>query len=208
MAYTPINWQTGDTITAEKMNKMDNGWSVDSSQLFSETVTTAGSGVYRATLSYVATAEPPQTLIINFDGTDYTCQNQGGYMYGSTTEDFSDGIPFAIAFGESATTLYTETAGTHTISAGAVSVETSNNFSVAVNNCVDSSMIPLLCVDGVTTYDEAQTASNNGRLLYFKLYDDTFIIVGMSQHEDLSFVPTSSAFTASFGSGFFSIAYN
>ena len=42
MSYTPINWQTGDIITAEKMNKMDNGWSVESSsqQLFSETVTT------------------------------------------------------------------------------------------------------------------------------------------------------------------------
>lgn len=208
MSYTPIGWQTGDTITAEKMNKMDNGWSVSSTQLFSEGVTTTGSGVYRATLAYVATAEPPQTLIINFDGTDYTCQNQGDYMYGSTAEDFSDGIPFAIAFGEGATTLYTETAGTHTISAGAVSVETSNDFSVAVNNCVDSSMIPLLCVDGVTTYDEAQTASNNGRMLYFKLYDDTFIIVGLSQYEDLSFIPTSSAFTASFGGGTFSIAYN
>lgn len=28
MSYTPINWQTGDTITAEKLNKMDNGWLV------------------------------------------------------------------------------------------------------------------------------------------------------------------------------------
>ena len=208
MSYTPINWQTGQTITAEKLNRCDNGWSIDSTQLFSETVTTTGSGMYRATLSYVATAEPPQTLTIQFDGTDYTCQNQGNYMYGSTAEDFSDGIPFAIIFEENATTLYTETAGTHTISAGTVSVEISNDFSVAVNSCVDSSMIPLLCVDGVTTYDEAQTASDNGRLLYFKLYGDTFIIVGMSEYEDLSFIPTSSAFTASFYGGTFSIAYN
>lgn len=25
MAYTPTNWQTGDVITAEKLNKMENG---------------------------------------------------------------------------------------------------------------------------------------------------------------------------------------
>ena len=25
MAYTPTNWQTGDTITAEKLNKLENG---------------------------------------------------------------------------------------------------------------------------------------------------------------------------------------
>lgn len=25
MAYTPTNWQTGDTITAEKLNKMEQG---------------------------------------------------------------------------------------------------------------------------------------------------------------------------------------
>ena len=25
MAYTPTNWQTGDTITAEKLNKMESG---------------------------------------------------------------------------------------------------------------------------------------------------------------------------------------
>lgn len=25
MSYTPTNWQTGDTITAEKLNKLENG---------------------------------------------------------------------------------------------------------------------------------------------------------------------------------------
>lgn len=25
MSYTPTNWQTGDTVTAEKLNKMENG---------------------------------------------------------------------------------------------------------------------------------------------------------------------------------------
>ena len=28
MSYTPINWQTGEIITADKLNKMDNGWRV------------------------------------------------------------------------------------------------------------------------------------------------------------------------------------
>jgi hypothetical protein len=25
MSYTPTTWQTGDTITAEKLNKLENG---------------------------------------------------------------------------------------------------------------------------------------------------------------------------------------
>ena len=85
MAYTPINWQTGDTITAEKMNKMDNGWGVQNTQLFSESVTTSvyeGMSFATGTFSYSALISD-ESVVVTFNGTDYTVARGGedGYYY-------------------------------------------------------------------------------------------------------------------------------
>ena len=100
MAYTPINWQTGDTITAEKMNKMDNGWSMEETQLFSESVTTvAEEWGNDATFSYDQFINS-DVITVTFNGTDYECNRLdfGDYIgYGGMTEtdpDFSQ-YPFA-----------------------------------------------------------------------------------------------------------------
>ena len=77
MAYTPINWQTGDTITAAKLNRCDNGWGYESTEILSETVTTADtySGGYGVgELAYSQFINSP-TIVVTFDGTDYTCPN-------------------------------------------------------------------------------------------------------------------------------------
>lgn len=296
MAYTPINWQTGDTITAEKMNKMDNGWSVTTStqtlfddsvttvssgnvnqmdlgmsanppaslivtfngteytcpaidktaqygsffyggfsdngpdftefpfalnvgsivwrlytetagtytlkleadvetvetsdgfnkargwgnqptELFNETVTTTeDNGYYVGMLTYIFTEDPPETLVINFDGTEYTCQIQNGSGYGSAEEDYSDGIPFYLRCGTSETTLYTETAGSHTISASASEIVVTDDFSAAVNRSVGSSTdLPSFLIvndfnDGVTnkTWAEINEVVKNGGICIFE----------------------------------------
>lgn len=147
MAYTPINWQNGDTITAEKMNKMDNGWSVESafSQFFSETVTTAEmQGLYAATLAY-ATQITADTLTVIVNGTEYTCSkfrdedNFGPCNYyggfGSNGPDFTT-YPFFIRTGDDGTNMFVTTAeGTYTVVAGAVSetIEVSDNFAEVVS---------------------------------------------------------------------------
>ena len=205
MAYTPINWQTGDTITAEKMNKMDNGWGASSTQLFSETVTTADiGGYYGAVISYVATAQPPTTLVINYDGTEYICEDQGNSAYGASSPSFSD-YPFMLQFTASNTQLITSTAGSHTISVGSYSMEVSDNFNTAVNSCVNS---PMLCVSGTTTFAEMSEASSLGRLMYFKPYGnegtETFIIAAFT-NIDATFIPTNSQITASFNNGIFTV---
>lgn len=41
MTYTPINWQTGDTITAEKLNEMDNDTTTIPMECISGTTTFA-----------------------------------------------------------------------------------------------------------------------------------------------------------------------
>ena len=140
MAYTPINWQTGDTITAEKMNKMDNGWGVQSSQLFSETVTTTIDSEYPedpawGDLSYSQFIDA-DTLVVTFNGDEYVCSKMdagGSNAYGglgADGPDFSD-IPFAILSGPRSNSIATENGGTYTISASAEAVETSTAFGKA-----------------------------------------------------------------------------
>lgn len=164
MTYTPINWQNGDTITAEKLNKMDNGWSVENTQLFSETVT-AAAGEYGnyGTLAYAAQMNAP-SVIVTFDGTDYTCNavELGGVTYyggiGRSGPDFSE-YPFAI---ESAVStggpngVYTQTAGQHTIAVVVSTVQTSDGFAAAV--AVASSPELFVVTENTTTWQEVHDA--------------------------------------------------
>lgn len=85
MAYTPINWQTGDTITAEKMNKMDNGWSVTTERttLFDSSVEFVASDI-----SVNADTELPvlisgDQIFVTYDGTSYECSFVNG-RYGDS----------------------------------------------------------------------------------------------------------------------------
>ena len=182
MAYTPINWQTGDTITAEKLNKMDNGWSVETTELFSETVTTAdGEGQ----LSYVFQTEPPSKAMITFDGTSYTCLRDADYGYG---DHFFVNYPFYLAPLPSATYLYVETSGSHVVTFDTVSVEVSDNFSDAVNAIVGTSTVPMLCESGITTYNEMLSAQGARRLLYFYAGSNMHIITYFLEEESATAV--------------------
>lgn len=210
MSYTPINWQTGDIITADKLNRCDNGWSVITSQLFSETVTTAvgQGGMIGGQLAYSGMLDMP-SLVVTFNGTDYECQRidaMGAYFYGGFSQsgpDFSE-YPFAIQGGGISNFIFTETDGTYAVAAGTKFVEVSDDFGMAVGACVDTSTMPLLCVDGVTTFAEMRDASNDGRMLYFKNGLATWFISGFSEEVSttaVSFMPdTGQAMTAGFDS--------
>lgn len=180
MAYTPINWQNGDTITAEKMNKMDNGWGLQKTQLFSETVTTVSDGaLYYAQLAYSDRINVDQ-LIVVFDNVEYTpphVKNDMGDIYGEAGAQgpvFTN-YPFLIlcqhGFGTDEiyfSELYTEAGGSHTISVYATSFETSASFQAAVRSVIGGPVNqPMLCVPGETTYEEMAEAVLQKRLLYF-----------------------------------------
>lgn len=209
MAYTPINWQTGDTITAEKMNKMDNGWGVESTQLFSETATTetlesgfnAGSLYYRSVGIIDA-----DIIIVTFDGVDYTCNRIDIYnehFYGGFTPQgpaFTE-YPFALESAAGICTLYTQTAGTYTIAVQTPQLQTSTDFSTAVNSCVNA---PMLCVSGVTNEDEMETAQQGEKLLYFKYNNATYIITAV-EYGSISFMPNDSSIVPNFVDGIFDI---
>lgn len=164
MAYTPINWATGDTITADKLNRCDNGWSVTSgtTTLCDETVTTQdddGDNVAYLSTSETITAE---TIDVTFAGTKYTCA-KSGEVYGGAGFDFSV-YPFML-YDDG--TIYTETAGTYTVKVEAVesAVDTSAQFTAAVTNAMSSSMPLFLMVEGETTWQEVYDAFGSGKIV-------------------------------------------
>ena len=198
MSYTPINWQNGDTITAEKMNKMDNGWSVEPSQLFSETVTTsAGEYGNEGALSYGSVVSAGE-IVVTFGGTDYTCtaidMTNGVYGYGGVDSnwnyDFTD-FPFALVFSATdGNILATETAGTYSISATALTIETSTEFRDAVGSFVTS---PMMCVVGTTTYAEMNEARTANRLMFIYYGDLAYFVSAFSMSTGPEVVKTAPA---------------
>lgn len=177
MAYTPINWQTGDTITADKLNRCDNGWSVESTQLFSETVTTTdtGQGFAMGQVQYVFESTRPPEVTVTFNGTDYICaiNAQNGYgELGASGPDFTN-YPFYIAPSYNGTNIVTSTAGTYAVAMSTQSVEVSSDFSTATAAAAPK---PLF-VDGLTvTYNDCLTAFVAGREVYYTLTSDGLMV--------------------------------
>lgn len=166
MAYTPIGWQTGDTITAEKMNKMDNGWGISSTQLLSETVTTtSGQYGYEGVLAYSEIIDA-NSIIVNYDGVEYECDKVMGGIYGgfNAGPDFTD-YPFMLYSNNGTNTLYTETAGSHTISVSIGSVDVSSNFAAAVSLVSNA----VRAIEGQTTWMEVFNALSAGKLIYITI---------------------------------------
>lgn len=198
MAYTPINWQTGDTITADKLNKMDNGWSVESTQLFSETVTTEeGRDGYSATLAYGETIDN-DSITVTFDGMEYTCPRidvddmhyYGGFVNGG--QDFTT-YPFLIAGHD----VYTETAGEHTIAVSVPTIQTSADFDKARG---------YYYVTGNPTelFSETVTMANQGGI-----YGATLAYSGAITADTITVTYDSTEYTCpSIGTGEYGASYN
>lgn len=219
MTYTPINWQTGDTITADKLNKMDNGWAVESSSqtYFTETVTTETDPEYPddpafGGLSY-STQLTADTVVVTFGGTDYTCQRMdgdpGAYVYGGWVDDGFDfsSIPFCILSEDGYNTIATETGGTYAVSVVglAQTIETSADFRAAVTSFLDTSMMPMLCVHGVTTQSMIESAY--GRLMYFYPYGNTEVrIITGYNNGSFSFIPSDNNIIVTITDGMFDVS--
>lgn len=183
MTYTPINWATGDTITADKLNRCDNGWGVENTQLLSETVTTVddGSANY-GSLAYASLIDAA-TITVTFDGTAYQCAFIDG-AYGAQWSDTLQGYdfstyPFGIASwsdpsGAAGNDLYTETAGSHTIAVSVKAIEVSADFAEAVSATIGGAFYPL--VIGTTTWQQVVDAMAAGKLVlrtWANAYDGT-----------------------------------
>lgn len=226
MSYTKREWATGNVVGAVDLNRIENGiadidvdeirgWGVQNTQLFSETVTTAQSPYgYAAQLNYTTAEVPPTELTITLNGTDYVCTQQSSnstFWYGASSGDFSI-YPFVLLFESGHAILITQTAGTYAVSATGEVVEISTTFSDAVNSCFDLSMMPMQCLEGVTTLYNMQDTNGN-KILYFSDGDRCHIITSFvnatSSETAVSFIPTDSRYTAGFdGNGIFTLYWN
>lgn len=136
MAFIKKDWKCGDTITADDLNRLENGveealegGSVDCGYsctegwvtLTDESVTTAlGEGFAPvAQLTYSAPLDA-DTIKVTFNGTEYICNlgTSGGYgaPWNEATQsvDWSE-YPFALAYLGSSNAIMTETAGTYQV---------------------------------------------------------------------------------------------
>lgn len=207
MSYTPINWQTGEIISADKLNKMDNGWGVGYTQLFSEQVITEDHGGFNgADFTYKGIIDY-NTIKVTFNNNEYICDSilvDDSYYYGGFTEngpDFSK-YPFIIESGGGFNTIYTSTAGTFSVDVSVSDIVISDNFSKAVETVFRDNPLPFLCVSGVTTWQEMANAAASGRLLYFYSGNECHFITSFRQEsgeDSVRAIPPAVEHVESFG---------
>lgn len=171
MSYTPIGWVTGDTITAEKLNKMDPGWSAETATqtLFNDSVTTESSE-YGNEAEVSMTLITADTIAVTFGGTEYTATKLvigNAFGYGGVDAewnyDFTE-YPFAIVSATGNTVFATETAGTFSfkIDADVTTYDVSTAFARIVN-----SLAPVFrAYANATTWQEVHDAVKAGKIVY------------------------------------------
>lgn len=162
MSYTPIGWQTGDTITAEKLNKMDPGWSVETATqtLCNDTITSVDDGgMYGDQLSVASiTAD---SIVVTFDGSTYQCDKDGDDGYGDSIDFTFATYPFRI---ESDGWITTETGGSHTVKVEAD--VTTYDASTAFTGVVNSIGPVFRAYANTTTWQEVHDAVKAGKIVY------------------------------------------
>lgn len=189
MAYTPINWQNGDTITAEKMNRMDNGWGVTTTRetLFDGEVTTNGDPDYPEDPAFgsIQASITAESIVVTFNGTEYVCpaiHYEGAIFYGglgNNSPDFTN-YPFLIgphSLNPTVSNVATPTAGTFTlkIEANIESIETTTEFDKARGYWTETSTSSTLFNETVVT--EKDENSNYSVLSYSEQVPDGALTV-------------------------------
>lgn len=177
MSYKTHTWESGETITAEKLNHMEDGIEECCSEkgyectetttlLTEESVTAVQDGDWAyGDLSYSQLINT-DTICVTFNDTVYECERiliNGNNTYGapwdSATEiyDWSE-YPFSITSIEGYNGLNTETAGTYSIKIEAVelSVETTPCFRKAVES-ISGATQPLIVNDVGGVLDKTAT---------------------------------------------------
>ena len=187
MSYTKQTWQTGDIITAEKLNHMEDGissaqlYSVSEDVRFSGSVTTVDDGEGPYADIDCDLSDAPEQITVTFDGTEYTCEKlvgddfEGYGGYGESGPDFSE-YPFFI-FADSLATILTETAGTHQVE---ISADTKT-----INQYLADSIPVMRLGNGVTNSADAVAAFNAGKLLYFPYNDGFYIVTGIDDENEV-----------------------
>lgn len=168
MAYEKQTWTTGEVITQEKLNHMEqgiedgvNGYECTETvtELFEETVETGEGSPAHLTYSTPITTT---SLRVTFDSTVYTCPriDMGGYVFyggfGPNGPDFSE-FPFAIQSPSDGNNLiFTKEVGEHAIKAETTDLSASFTpcFKTAVKAACDGLEVFTIIQTGTDEYDK------------------------------------------------------
>lgn len=188
MSYEKQTWTTGDTITAEKLNYMENGIEDASGyecelSIVNETIITTdeGNGIFSGNFEYVGEINVLNELEVVFDGTEYTLPSNSTYRgYGESQyyDPSFTNYPLIISATNNDKTnwkLYTSTSGTHTIILPTVSkteiINITPGFNAAVNHIIEEQSI----VESFKVYSSngqySSTMNLEELLQYFSTYN-------------------------------------
>lgn len=198
--YEKQTWVTGDVVTADRLNHMEDG--ITSAQAYTESedvkfsgsVTTAkNNGLYIAQID-CNLSDAPEQIKVTFDGTEYTCEkvvSSLSFGYGglnaSLDNDFSE-YPFGVIVSSRGVFISTETASTHQVEITAITKSVNQDF---------ADLIPVMqLISGVTNSADALTAFSAGKLLYYKYGTDFHIVTGIDNTNNV-FITTPSDGAAS-----------
>lgn len=204
MAYEKTEWKNGDTITAEKLNKIEsgvkdneNGWEVENEYelILEEEVTTEDNG-YGYIVGYFSNSIDNNLIIrVTFNGNEYECiYNEDKRCYGAfefyneQTQnwemDFSN-YSFKISSG----TIITQIAGTYTVKIEKVNktINTTIDFNRMIDNAIGIRQIEKeVAIGDIQGY---QLSPNEGRNYnFYHIFRDiirlhkTDIILNMSDN--------------------------
>lgn len=194
MAYEKQNWVCGDTLTADKLNHMEDGIANASEGGFScteaytlltdETVTTEAEGDENVgTLSYTSqiTAD---TLRVTFNDTVYDCPKQtaqGATLYGGWSNGMPDFSVFPFTIGSTAqdNRILTSTAGTYTVKLEEdnSTVTTTKCFQKAVKSVVDADSNRVIVTVIGNSYGSITDASHSPQEVWNDVLNDKDVIL-------------------------------
>ena len=143
MAYEKQTWQTGDTITAEKLNHIEDGIEDNQNNYYVEEIKTViydgnitleewiddnGKIHYHCSIEDLDKSIYNDNIEVIFDGISYTCNsfdyNRYGANWSAELQDTDWSIyPFSIDAGENYLNISTQTGGTHSIKINKLSQE-------------------------------------------------------------------------------------
>ena len=185
MAYEKQTWTTGEVITAEKLNHMEDGigdvgydCNGNITDLFEETINAVEvyEGVYQAHLAYSSELSA-NTLIVTFDGVEYRVAKSaapyGGVMYG----DLQDGTPapsferypFNIQYSyKGGYDISTKTVGEHSVKAQSVEPTIDECFSNVVRQLIFENIVVVNHREGdfPNIYIKVNNAANEGKAIF------------------------------------------
>ncbi len=212
MAYTPTNWQTGDIITAQKLNNMENG--ITSTQIYTESevvrfsnnvTTEENNGMYSSNIN-CDLSDFPEQIKVTFNDVEYTCERiSAGPVFaygglGSNGPDFSE-YPFIAIASDNNTEVYTETVGTHQIEIAAITKVINEDFTDIINSKImvidfaSNGSIPIPEVENVIA-----AAEKGAFITYRKILYDNNDIVNYSYSYNVVVFPSSGSVGFSIGS--------